>query len=96
MLTCTIKGHKFGSLVYFTWQERNKRQFTNEKRSPQDLANVIIDTVKMRLTGLKVLLMFRKLLKIGMLNSKIYIRSYMELIPLIDSVLKWYQQYAGV
>ena len=45
----------FGSLVYFTWQERNKRQFTNEKRSSQELANIIMDTVKMRLIGLKVL-----------------------------------------
>ena len=45
----------FGSLVYFIWQERNKRQFTSEKRTVQSLATIITETVQLRLSGLKVL-----------------------------------------
>ncbi|PWA63876.1 reverse transcriptase zinc-binding domain-containing protein [Artemisia annua] len=45
----------FGSMVYFIWQERNKRQFTNERRNCQSLAEVILDTVKLRLSGLQIL-----------------------------------------
>ena len=45
----------FGALVYFIWQERNKRQFTMERRDPQSLAGTILDTVKMRMSGLRVI-----------------------------------------
>ena len=45
----------FGSMVYFIWQERNKRQFTNDKRNCQSLAGTILETVKLRLSGLQVL-----------------------------------------
>ena len=45
----------FGSLVYFIWQERNKRQFTNERRTTQVLADIILDTIKLRLSDLGAL-----------------------------------------
>ncbi|GKD13829.1 hypothetical protein Tco_1198236, partial [Tanacetum coccineum] len=43
----------FGALVYYVWQERNKRCFTSEKRSAKDLADIIFVTSKMRLMSLK-------------------------------------------
>lgn len=45
----------FGSLVYFIWQERNKRHFTSEKRDAQTMATIITECVQLRLSGLKVL-----------------------------------------
>lgn len=44
----------FSAVVYFIWQERNYRQFQEKERSVEILANHIIETVKMRLMGLKV------------------------------------------
>ena len=45
----------FGSMVYFVWQERNITQFTSEQRNHQCLAEIVLETVKLRLIGLKVL-----------------------------------------
>ncbi|GKB89909.1 RNA-directed DNA polymerase, eukaryota, reverse transcriptase zinc-binding domain protein [Tanacetum coccineum] len=44
----------FGAVVYYLLQKRNKRYFTNEKRSAKTLSEVILDTVKVRLLGLRV------------------------------------------
>ncbi|XP_022003175.1 uncharacterized protein LOC110900598 [Helianthus annuus] len=40
--------------TYFIWQERNSRLFTQACRSSQDVAQVIISTVRLRLMGLQV------------------------------------------
>ncbi|GKC26370.1 RNA-directed DNA polymerase, eukaryota, reverse transcriptase zinc-binding domain protein [Tanacetum coccineum] len=44
----------FSVVIYFLWQERNKRQFTKDARSSAILAEIIMDSVKARLGGLKV------------------------------------------
>ncbi|GJW76253.1 RNA-directed DNA polymerase, eukaryota, reverse transcriptase zinc-binding domain protein [Tanacetum coccineum] len=44
----------FGAIVYFIWQEMNKRCFTKEKRSAKVLCDIIMDTTRMRLISLKV------------------------------------------
>ncbi|GJT20553.1 RNA-directed DNA polymerase, eukaryota, reverse transcriptase zinc-binding domain protein [Tanacetum coccineum] len=36
--------------VYYIWQERNKRQFTNEKRTMKDVSGIILDTVRLKLS----------------------------------------------
>ncbi|GJS11309.1 RNA-directed DNA polymerase, eukaryota, reverse transcriptase zinc-binding domain protein [Tanacetum coccineum] len=45
----------FGAMVYYIWQERNKRQFTNERRSAKIIDGVILENVKLRLMSLNVL-----------------------------------------
>ncbi|MFS7991253.1 hypothetical protein Hanom_Chr12g01068601 [Helianthus anomalus] len=35
--------------AYFVWQERNARLFSNKKRSPEKLAEVILTTVRLKL-----------------------------------------------
>jgi hypothetical protein len=39
--------------AYFIWQERNNRMFNNQNRSSNVLLNVIMDTVRYRLRGLR-------------------------------------------
>ncbi|GJR32911.1 reverse transcriptase domain-containing protein [Tanacetum coccineum] len=45
----------FGAAVYFVWQERNKRQFTNEKRNGPELLESILEAIRFRLTSVKVM-----------------------------------------
>ncbi|GJR82224.1 reverse transcriptase zinc-binding domain-containing protein [Tanacetum coccineum] len=45
----------FGAFVYYIWQERNKRQFSIEKRSAVIIADIILENVKLRLMSLSVL-----------------------------------------
>ena len=45
----------FGAIIYFLWQERNFRNFRNEKRDWNTLFKMICETVKTRLLGLKVM-----------------------------------------
>ena len=40
--------------LYFIWTERNKRLFTEEKKSPKDLIKAIIDNVRLKMASLKV------------------------------------------
>ncbi|GJS45540.1 hypothetical protein Tco_0595661 [Tanacetum coccineum] len=42
------------AVIYFLWQERNKRHFTMETRSAKVLSDIVMDTVKTRLRSLKV------------------------------------------
>ncbi|GJT12405.1 reverse transcriptase domain, reverse transcriptase zinc-binding domain protein [Tanacetum coccineum] len=44
----------FCVVVYFLWQERNKKQFTMETRPAKVLYDIILDTVITRLKSLKV------------------------------------------
>ncbi|GJS75909.1 RNA-directed DNA polymerase, eukaryota, reverse transcriptase zinc-binding domain protein [Tanacetum coccineum] len=44
----------FGAVVYFIWQERNKRIFQEEKREEKTLVQIIKETVWLRLAGLVV------------------------------------------
>ncbi|GJR87109.1 RNA-directed DNA polymerase, eukaryota, reverse transcriptase zinc-binding domain protein [Tanacetum coccineum] len=44
-----------GAAVYYIWQERNKRQFTNERRNVDDLSRIILDTVRLKLSSIKVI-----------------------------------------
>ncbi|GKD96956.1 hypothetical protein Tco_1380853 [Tanacetum coccineum] len=44
----------FSVVVYFLWQEMNKRHFTMETRSAKVLSEIILDTVRTRLSGLNV------------------------------------------
>ncbi|GKA59380.1 hypothetical protein Tco_0758693 [Tanacetum coccineum] len=37
------------------WQERNKRQFTNEKRTVEDLSGIILNIVRLKLSSIKVI-----------------------------------------
>ncbi|XP_021994704.1 uncharacterized protein LOC110891319 [Helianthus annuus] len=39
--------------VYFVWQERNARLFRNQNRPPDALANLILQTVRYKLIGVK-------------------------------------------
>ena len=41
------------SSVYFVWQERNQRMFSNKARTPEQLVEVILNTVRMRLATIK-------------------------------------------
>ncbi|GJV34890.1 RNA-directed DNA polymerase, eukaryota, reverse transcriptase zinc-binding domain protein [Tanacetum coccineum] len=43
----------FGAVIYYIWQERNKRCFTQEKRSVNELCDIMMDTIKLRLLSLK-------------------------------------------
>lgn len=45
----------FGAMVYYLWQERNKRLFTQERRSEKNIIDIITDSVRMRLMGLQVI-----------------------------------------
>lgn len=40
--------------VYFIWQERNRRLFTNEKRDWKMLLGLIVDVIGLKLTSLTV------------------------------------------
>ncbi|GJX72615.1 reverse transcriptase domain, reverse transcriptase zinc-binding domain protein [Tanacetum coccineum] len=40
-----------GVAVYYIWKERNKRQFTNERRNVDDLSRIILDTVRLKLSS---------------------------------------------
>ncbi|GJV71895.1 RNA-directed DNA polymerase, eukaryota, reverse transcriptase zinc-binding domain protein [Tanacetum coccineum] len=44
----------FGAAVYFIWQERNFRLFRCEERSADKVFDIIMDTVRLRLLGLKI------------------------------------------
>ncbi|GKA13506.1 hypothetical protein Tco_0693152 [Tanacetum coccineum] len=44
----------WGATVYFIWQERNIRLFRNGGRSGEELFNVIFESVRSRLMGLKL------------------------------------------
>ncbi|GJX73970.1 RNA-directed DNA polymerase, eukaryota, reverse transcriptase zinc-binding domain protein [Tanacetum coccineum] len=44
----------FGAIVYYIWQEINKRCFSQERRSVKDLCDIMMDIVKLRLLSLKV------------------------------------------
>ncbi|GJT92143.1 RNA-directed DNA polymerase, eukaryota, reverse transcriptase zinc-binding domain protein [Tanacetum coccineum] len=43
-----------GAAVYFIWQERNFRLFRGNVRSAETVTSMIIDTVRLRLLGLKI------------------------------------------
>ncbi|GKF30634.1 hypothetical protein Tco_0100432, partial [Tanacetum coccineum] len=43
----------FATTIYFVWNERNKRIFTQEQRNCQDLSG-IVESIKMKLMSLKV------------------------------------------
>ena len=43
----------FGAMVYYIWQERNKRLFTKEKRNEKALVEIIKDTIRLRLMSLR-------------------------------------------
>ena len=45
----------FGVVVYFIWQERNCRVFQKCARSGDALFSLIVETIKIRLMGLKIL-----------------------------------------
>ncbi|GKA78875.1 hypothetical protein Tco_0785412 [Tanacetum coccineum] len=45
----------FGAAVYYEWQERNKRQFSNERRNVDELSEIIINTARLRLSSIKVI-----------------------------------------
>ncbi|GJR31762.1 RNA-directed DNA polymerase, eukaryota, reverse transcriptase zinc-binding domain protein [Tanacetum coccineum] len=45
----------FGACVYFVWQERNKRLFTNERRKVEEANKIINDCIKLKMMSLKVL-----------------------------------------
>ncbi|PWA89340.1 reverse transcriptase zinc-binding domain-containing protein [Artemisia annua] len=44
-----------GAGVYYIWQERNKRQFTSEKRPAETLLETILESVKPRLMSIRVI-----------------------------------------
>ncbi|GJR58907.1 hypothetical protein Tco_1501069 [Tanacetum coccineum] len=44
----------FGAAVYFYWQERNFRLFRNVERPANKVFDIIMDTVRLRLLGLKI------------------------------------------
>ncbi|GJX30940.1 reverse transcriptase domain-containing protein [Tanacetum coccineum] len=50
-----IRRLVFGALVYYIWQERNKGQFSNEKRFVVIIADIILENVKLKLMSLSVL-----------------------------------------
>ncbi|GJT91413.1 RNA-directed DNA polymerase, eukaryota, reverse transcriptase zinc-binding domain protein [Tanacetum coccineum] len=43
----------FATVIYFIWNERNKRIFTQEQRNAQDILNGIVESIKMQLMCLK-------------------------------------------
>ena len=43
-----------GAVVYFIWQERNLRSFGNCERSELEIFRIIVDSVRMRIMGLKL------------------------------------------
>ncbi|GKC39023.1 cytochrome P450 [Tanacetum coccineum] len=44
----------FATVIYFIWNERNKRIFTQEQKNAQDILNGIVESIKMQLMCLKV------------------------------------------
>ncbi|PWA38078.1 RNA-directed DNA polymerase, eukaryota, Reverse transcriptase zinc-binding domain protein [Artemisia annua] len=44
----------FCATVYFIWQERNMRKFAQKERTVEVLYNVVVDTVRFKLLGLKL------------------------------------------
>ncbi|GJS48870.1 RNA-directed DNA polymerase, eukaryota, reverse transcriptase zinc-binding domain protein [Tanacetum coccineum] len=44
----------FGAAVYFIWQERNFRLFRSVERPADKVYDIIVDTVRLRLLGLKI------------------------------------------
>ncbi|KAK1419309.1 hypothetical protein QVD17_28474 [Tagetes erecta] len=40
--------------AYFIWQERNNRMFANHARPPDTLVKLIVEAVRYRLMGLKL------------------------------------------
>ncbi|GKB52548.1 hypothetical protein Tco_0903301, partial [Tanacetum coccineum] len=44
----------FGAAVYFIWQERNFRLFRSVERPADKVFDIIVDTVRLRLLGLKI------------------------------------------
>ncbi|GJY50707.1 reverse transcriptase zinc-binding domain-containing protein [Tanacetum coccineum] len=49
-----VKKMVLAATIYFLWQKRNIRQFQNEKRPWEELWKIIEDTVKLKLSSLKV------------------------------------------
>ncbi|KAK1424620.1 hypothetical protein QVD17_19953 [Tagetes erecta] len=43
-----------GAAAYYVWQERNARLFENDKRTPTQISNVILKTVRMRLLSIRM------------------------------------------
>ncbi|KAK1414778.1 hypothetical protein QVD17_30537 [Tagetes erecta] len=43
-----------GAAAYYIWQERNARLFKNAKRTPIQISNVILKTVRMRLLSIRM------------------------------------------
>ena len=50
-----IQRLAFGAVVYFIWQERNFRIFEKSSRSDDCLFSIIVENVRLRLMGLKIL-----------------------------------------
>ena len=48
-----IRRLSLAASVYLIWRERNGRLFKNEKRSVDELFEVFVDTIRLRLAGLK-------------------------------------------
>ena len=44
----------FAACVYFIWNERNKRLFTNDKHDSKELINIVINHIRLKLSSLKV------------------------------------------
>ena len=44
----------FAACIYFIWNERNKRVFSDEKKSCQEILKTIVHHVRMRLASLTV------------------------------------------
>ena len=44
----------FGAVVYFIWQERNARIVSNSYKSEMELFKIIVDSVRLRLMGLRI------------------------------------------
>ncbi|GJS25684.1 RNA-directed DNA polymerase, eukaryota, reverse transcriptase zinc-binding domain protein [Tanacetum coccineum] len=53
-IKCVLDRMEFATTIYFVWNERNKRIFTQEQRNCQDLLNGIVESIKMQLMSLKV------------------------------------------
>ncbi|KAK1421762.1 hypothetical protein QVD17_24370 [Tagetes erecta] len=53
-ISSTVDGLVLGAAAYYIWQERNARLFENDKRTPTQISNVILKTVRMRLLSIRV------------------------------------------
>ncbi|KAK1427907.1 hypothetical protein QVD17_16636 [Tagetes erecta] len=53
-ISSTVDRLVLGAAAYYIWQERNARLFENDKRTPTQISNVILKTVRMRLLSIRV------------------------------------------